>query len=119
MPEQTPELRLAALRRFAAAITILNLLGHTVFGFEQSWAQPFVAVGAAYATELLLELIFAWGYGRHGRRPRFLGGPSALVNFLLPAHITGLAVAMLLYANDRMMPLVFAAAAAIASKHVF
>ena len=119
MPEQTPALRLAALRRFATAITILNLLGHTWFGFEQSWAQPFVAVGAAYATELLLELVFAWSHRSQGRRPRFLGGPMALVNFLLPAHISGLAVAMLLYTNDRLLPLAFAAAAAIASKHIF
>jgi hypothetical protein len=119
MADEKPDLRLAALRRFAAAITLLNLLGHTVFGFEQSWAQPLVAVGAAYATELLLEMIFAWSYWRQGRRPRFLGGPVALINFLLPAHITGLAVAMLLYANDRFLPLVFACATAIASKHIF
>ncbi|NEQ87997.1 MAG: enediyne biosynthesis protein UnbU, partial [Moorea sp. SIO2I5] len=32
--------RLGGLRRFAIAITVLNLLGHTVLGFEQSWAQP-------------------------------------------------------------------------------
>jgi hypothetical protein len=115
-PEQTPELRIAALRRFAFSITLLNLVGHTVLGFEQSWAQPFVGVGAAYATELLLELVFAWS---HDRRPRFLGGPRALVNFLLPAHISGVAVAMLLYANDRFLPIVFGAAAAIASKHIF
>ncbi|HEV7518695.1 MAG TPA: RnfABCDGE type electron transport complex subunit D [Thermoanaerobaculia bacterium] len=118
MPEQKPDLRLAALRRFAGAITVLNLLGHTVFGFEQSWAQPFVAVGTAYATEILLELIFAWS---HHRRPRFLGGPMSpmtMVDFLLSAHISGLAISMLLYANDRLMPLVFAAAVAIASKHI-
>jgi hypothetical protein len=117
--DEKTDLRLAALRRFAFAITLLNLLGHTVFGFEQSWAQPFVGLGAAYATEILLEMIFAWSYWRQGRRPRFLGGPVAFVNFLLPAHITGLAVAMLLYANDRFLPIVFACAAAIASKHIF
>jgi len=119
MPERQPDLRLAALRRFATAITVFNLLGHAWFGFEQSWAQPLVALASAYATEILLEAIFARSSGGGGRRPRFLGGPVALVNFLLSAHITGLAISMLLYANDRLMPFVFAPAAAIASKHLF
>jgi hypothetical protein len=47
--------RLAGLRRFAIAITLLNLLGHTVLGFEQSWAQPLVAVGAAYPSSVTLD----------------------------------------------------------------
>ncbi|HBL25338.1 MAG TPA: enediyne biosynthesis protein UnbU, partial [Acidobacteria bacterium] len=34
------DLRLTALRRFAIAITTLNVLGHTVLGFEQAWATP-------------------------------------------------------------------------------
>jgi hypothetical protein len=29
--------RLGGLRRFAVAITVLNILGHAFFGFEQSW----------------------------------------------------------------------------------
>src|SRR5262245_49283556 len=111
-----PDLRLAALRRFAAAITIFNLLGHTLFGFEQAWIQPVVSVLAAYTTELLLEWVFARA---NGRVPRYRGGPKAMVDFLLSAHISGLAVAMLLYTNDRLWPLAFAAATAIASKHVF
>ena len=62
--------RLGGLRRFAIAITVLNILGHTFFGFEQSFAQPLVALATAYSTELLLELIDA----RLNRRPlRFLG----------------------------------------------
>ncbi|MEQ9670292.1 MAG: hypothetical protein RLO19_18325 [Coleofasciculus sp. G2-EDA-02] len=52
-------IRLAGLRRFAIAITFLNLLGHTVLGFEQSWAQPLIALFTAYSTELILELIDA------------------------------------------------------------
>jgi enediyne biosynthesis protein E5 len=119
MAETTPmkkDMRLAALRRFAVAITLLNVLGHTVLGFEQSLAVPLVALLAAYSTELLLEAVDAW---RYGRRPRFLGGGTAPLDFLLSAHISGLAVAMLLYAGDRLMPVAFAAAAAIASKHVF
>jgi enediyne biosynthesis protein E5 len=110
------DMRLAALRRFAVAITLLNVLGHTVLGFEQSVAQPILAVLTAYATEMLLELLES---RRLGRRPRFLGSPVKLVDFLLSPHITGLAVAMLLYANDRLLPIAFAAAAAIGSKYLF
>jgi hypothetical protein len=105
--------RLGGLRRFAVAITVLNLLGHTVLGFEQSWAQPLVALATAYSLELLLEVLEAWGQ----RRPcRFAGGWRPLLDFLLSAHISGLAVAMLLYANDRLWPIAFAAAVAMASK---
>jgi hypothetical protein len=110
------DMRLAALRRFATAITLLNVLGHTVLGFEQSWAHPLVALFAAYSTEILLEVLESW---RTGRRPRFLGGGTAPVDFLLSAHISGLAVSMLLYSNERVMPIAFAAVAAIASKYLF
>ena len=112
---EAKDMRLAALRRFATAITLLNVFGHTVLGFEQSWATPFVALFAAYGTEILLEVIDAW---RLGRRPRFLAGGTAPIDFLLSAHISGLAVSMLLYANDRLWPVAFAAVTAIASKHV-
>ena len=50
-----PNLRLAALRRFAITISVLNVLGHTVLGFENSWAQMFVALLTAYFTEIFLE----------------------------------------------------------------
>ncbi len=108
--------RLGGLRRFAVAITVLNLLGHTVLGFEQSWAQPVVALAAAYLTEALLEAVESRAAGR---APRWRGGARAAVDFFLSAHITGLAVAMLLYANDRLAVIAFAAAAAIASKSLF
>jgi len=108
--------RLGGLRRFAIAITVLNLLGHTFFGFEQSYAQPVIAVVSAYSAELLLEFIDA----RCNRRAlRFLGGgPRKFIEFLLSAHITGLACAMLLYPNERLGPVVFAAVVAICSKTV-
>lgn len=109
----TADRRLGGLRRFAIAITVLNVLGHTLFGFEPSWAQPFVAVATAYACELLLEWIDARA---HGRPVAFAG--RKLVDFLLPAHITGLAIAMLLYPGDRLWPVAFASAAAIGSKAV-
>ena len=66
--------------------------------------------------EILLEIVDA-GVQRH--RPRFMGGPKVLVDFLLSAHITGLAVAMLLYANEQLFPIAFAVAVAIGSKAIF
>jgi len=110
------DVRLVALRRFALAITLFNVLGHTLFGFEQSWAQPLVALATAYSVELLLEWI---DVRATGRRPRFAGSPRALFHFLLPGHISALAVSMLLYANDRLMPMVFAVTAALAAKALF
>src|SRR5579864_6248167 len=111
------DLRLAALRRFAFAITLLNVLGHTVLGFEQSWAAPLVGVATAYAAEILLETLLAW---QQGRRPRYLGaGGVGAVDFLLSAHITGLAVSMLLYTGERLAPVAFAAVVAIGSKYIF
>jgi hypothetical protein len=98
------------------AITILNILGHAFFGFEQSWAQPLLSLATAYACELFIE----WIEARADRRkPRFLLGWKQAVDFILPAHITGLAVAMLLYSGDRVLPTMFAAAVAIASKATF
>ena len=55
--------RIGGLRRFAAAITVLNILGHTVFGFEQSWAQPLVALATTYACELFCEWMEARAEG--------------------------------------------------------
>jgi hypothetical protein len=96
---------------FAIAITVLNLLGHLWLGFEQPWLTPFLAVGVAYACELGNELaINGWA------KARFRGGLWHLVVFLLPAHITGLAVGMLLYTNQRFIVVAFAAALAIFSK---
>jgi len=108
--------RLGGLRRFAVAITILNILGHTFFGFEQSWAQPLVALGTAYPLAILLEAAQCWSIGK---KPAFSGGVRALIDFLLSAHISSLAVAMLLYANDPLWVVPFATAVAIGSKVLF
>ena len=106
---------LAGLRRFAIAITVFNILGHTVFGFEQSYAQPIAALFAAYGTELVLDFVDA---KLNRRAMRCSGGLRRFVDSFLSAHITGLAVAMLLYTNERVLPTMFAATAAIASKAV-
>ncbi len=109
------EKRLGGLSRFAAAITILNIAGHLFLGFEQPWIVPFVALGAAYATELLGESLEA--VVQH-RRPRFHGSAVDVLKFLLPAHITGLATGMLLYACDALYPIAFGASLAVASKYI-
>lgn len=106
---------LPALRRFAFAITVLNILGHTALGFEQSWATPVVALLTAYSMEILLEWVDA--HVNH-RQPKYVGNARHRVDFLLSAHITGLACGMLLYANDRLWPICFAVAVAIGSKAI-
>lgn len=108
--------RETALIRFATAITVLNILGHLWLGFEASWITPFVALAAAYSTELAGELAMSRSIGRP---PRFLGGFKPFVMFMLSAHITGLAVSMLLFAAEQLWAVAFAASAAVASKYVF
>lgn len=111
------DLRLVGLRTFAMSITIFNLFGHTILGFEQAWITPFVALLATYSTEIFCELAFSYS---QGTTPSFLGGGlRKFVDFLLPAHIGGLAVGMLTYANEALWPVAFAAAAGIASKTLF
>lgn len=107
--------RLTGLRIFAVAITALNVAGHTVLGFEQSLAQPLTGIGTAYALALGLEYIDARA---RGRPVMFAGGPQRVVDFLLAPHISGLAIAMLLYANDRLLPIALATAIAIGSKSI-
>jgi enediyne biosynthesis protein E5 len=110
------DLRLAALRRFATAISVLTCLGHAVLGFEQAYAHVAVALATAYSVELGL----AWVDSVACRRPLAFrgGGVVRLIDFLLPAHITGLACAMLLYPNERLGPVLFAVAVGVASKSV-
>lgn len=113
--EENPK-RIAALRRFAISITIFVILGHTVLGFEQSWAQYLAGLFTAYTVELFLEIVDAKA---KMRSLRWAGSGEQLINFLLPAHIVGLAVPMMLYANNQIEPIVFAAGLAIASKAIF
>lgn len=108
--------RIGGLRRFGIAITVLNLLGHFFFGFEQSYAQPVVALLTAYSLEILLEITAA---NSADRSYKFNGGLMKMIDFLLPAHITALAVSMLTYANDRLWVVCFATAVAIGSKVLF
>jgi enediyne biosynthesis protein E5 len=107
--------RLAALRRFAVSISLFTLAGAFLLGFEDSWAQPVVALATAYPLDLLLETIEARA---NERSPKYTGGLRNLVNFLLPAHIAALSIALLLYPGALLMPIVFAVAIAIGSKYV-
>ena len=114
-PTTQPD-RLAGLRRFAIAISFLTLLGHSFLGFEASYVYPLVSLATGYSIELLLELVDA---KVNHFQPRFLGSFKNLVDFLLPAHITSLAIAMLLYSNERLWPIMFATSVAIGSKALF
>jgi enediyne biosynthesis protein E5 len=112
----TKDPRISALRRFAVSITVLPVLGLTVLGFEQAYATPVVAVLAACLVDLILETTEA----RAQQRPaRYHGSPQHLADFLLPAYITGLACAMLLYANSELWPVIFAVTVGVSSKYVF
>jgi len=105
-------IRLGGLRRFAFAITFLNVLGHAWLGFETSWAHPLVALATGYSLEALLEWIDARATGR---ATRFHEG----LDFFLSAHISSMAVSMLLYPGARLWPVVFATAVAVGSKVIF
>lgn len=105
--------RIVGLTTFAIAISILTIAGHVFLGFEQSWITPFVALATTYAVDLVGETLDARA---EGRAPSFAGSLRNLVVFLLPAHITALAVSMLLYASDQLWAVVFASSLAIASK---
>ncbi|WP_081237692.1 enediyne biosynthesis protein [Streptomyces viridosporus] len=105
-----------ALRRFAISISVLNVFGYTVLGFEQPWTWPFIALATAYTLEIALEAI---GARVEGRAPRFRGnGFKGLVEFLLPAHITALAVNMLSYVNDVVEVMIFGVIVAVGTKWV-
>jgi hypothetical protein len=107
--------RIKALRRFALSITVFNIVGHLFLGFEQSPITPIATVLASYAAALLMERLDSWA---HQRAPEFAGGTGNLVTFLLPAHIAGLACAMLLWGNISLWPYLFAVVVANVGKYL-
>jgi hypothetical protein len=115
-PRKDPKMRFFALWYFTTLLIVWTILGDTVLGFEQSYAQPIVGVLTALAVALLLEWLDA---RMNQRSPRFTGSWANLANFLPPCIIPGLACAMLIYANERLMPIIFAVALSIASKLIF
>jgi enediyne biosynthesis protein E5 len=108
--------RYLALRNFAISMSVFNILGYTILGFEQPWTFPLFALAIGYSCEITIELIAAWA---GNRRPGFTGhGMWGLYTFLLPTHITALAVNMLLYANDRFAAIAFGVVIAIGQKAI-
>jgi hypothetical protein len=112
-PNKSPKLRLFALWYFCILMIVWNVLGHTVLGFEQSWATPVVAVLVGIAMQMLLDWVDAKAKGRD---LRFTGSWGNFLNFLPAAIIPSSACAMLLYANERLWPVIFAVVLAIGSK---
>ncbi|WP_430788084.1 enediyne biosynthesis protein [Actinoplanes sp. G11-F43] len=108
--------RYMALRNFAISMSIFNILGYTVLGFEQPWTWPLFSIALGYSVELAVEWISA---RVNGRAPGYSGhGMWGLYTFLLPAHITALAANMLLYANDMYWPIAFAVIVAVGQKAI-
>lgn len=112
-PNKNPKMRLFALWYFTTLMIIWNVLGHTVLGFEQSWATPITAVSLAIGLHILLEVIDARAKGRD---LRFISSFGTFMNFLPAAIIPGFACGMLLYANERLWPVIFAVIVSMGSK---
>ncbi|MGW5259502.1 enediyne biosynthesis protein [Microbispora sp. NPDC004025] len=114
-PRHDPKV-VIALRNFAISISVFNIVGYTILGFEQPWLWPFIALATGYTTEIVLERI---GSRAEGRPPRYKGnGLRGLIEFLYPAHITSLAMNMLTYVNDQVLVLVFGVVVAVGAKWV-
>jgi hypothetical protein len=114
-PKKKPNPRMG-LRTSATFATIFTILGHTVFGFEQSWAQVFVALISGYSCAFLFEWVDAWA---NNRAPEFLGGGvPKVVDFLLAPHMTSITLSFLIYVNQRLWIMALACALAIGSKYV-
>jgi enediyne biosynthesis protein E5 len=112
-----PDPRYLALRNFAISMSVFNILGYSLFGFEQPWLWPLLALATGYSAELFMETLTA---AVERRRVAFAGGGfRGLWTFLLPAHITSLAVNMLLYANTRIWPVLFGVVVGIVGKSIF
>lgn len=112
-PKNNPKLRLFALWYFTTLMITWNVVGHTVLGFEQSWATPVTAV----ITAILVSMLFEWIDARaNDRELRFAGSFGNFLNFLPACLIPGFACGMLLYANERLSPVIFAVVLSMASK---
>jgi len=112
-PKNSPNARLFALWYFTTLMIVWNVLGHTKLGFEQSWATPVTAVLAAIVVSMFLDWVDARA---NGRDLRFTGSLGEFLNFLPACLIPGFACAMLLYANERLWPVIFAVTLSIGSK---
>ena len=114
-PNKNPKLRLFALWYFTTLMIVWNVVGHTVLGFEQSWATPLTAISTAILVSMFLDWIDARS---NNRELRFTGSLGNFLNFLPACLIPGFACAMLLYANERLWPVIFAVVLSMGSKLV-
>jgi enediyne biosynthesis protein E5 len=112
-PKNSPKARLFALWYFTTLMIVWNVLGHTKLGFEQSWATPVTAVLTAIVVSMFLDWVDARA---NGRDLRFRGSLGEFLNFLPACLIPAFACAMLLYANERLWPVIFAVTLSIGSK---
>ena len=112
-PQQNPGYRLFALWYFMTLMVAWHIFGQAFLGFEQSWAHPLATIGTACVAQFFFEWLDA---KVNRRKPRYAGGIGNFLNLFPPAVIVGGAVGMLLYPNERIMPMIFASLAAIASK---
>jgi enediyne biosynthesis protein E5 len=115
-PKRSALRRYFALWYFTILLIVWNIVGHLFLGFEQSHIQPLVGLATSIGLQFLLEWIDARA---SGRKPRYAGSWADFINFLPPGIIPGLAVTMLLFPNDRLMPLIFGVGVAICSKVLF
>jgi hypothetical protein len=115
-PKRSALRRYFALWYFTILLAAWNILGHVFLGFEQSHLQPLVGLATAIGLQFLLEWIDA---RVNGRRTRYAGSRADFINFLPPAIIPGLAVPMLLFPNERLIPMMFGVGVAICSKVIF
>lgn len=115
-PKRSALRRYFALWYFTSLLIVWNILGHTLLGFEQSHIQSLVGVATAIVLQILLEWVDA--RASH-RKPRYAGSFADFINFLPPAIIPGLALTMLLYPNEQLMPVIFGVGVAICSKVMF
>lgn len=115
-PKRSALRRYFALWYFTILLMVWNLLGHVFLGFEQSHLQPLVGLATAIGLQFLLEWIDARAAAR---TPRYAGSGANFINFLPPAIIPGLAVPMLLFPNERLIPVIFGVGLAICSKVIF
>lgn len=115
-PQRSALRRYFALWYFTSLLIVWNILGHTFLGFEQSHLQSLVGLATAIGLQVLLEWIDARA---NNRKPRYAGSWADFLNFLPPAIIPGLALTMLLYPNERLIPVLFGVGVSICSKVIF
>lgn len=103
------------LRTSATFATIFTILGHTVFGFEQSWAQVVVSLLSGYLSALFFEWVDA---KFNDRAPGYAGGPLKFVDFMLAPHMTSITMSFLIFVNNKLWIMALAVVLAIGSKYL-